>query len=334
VWGSRVLPGLRETFYRVLAILYRYAVEVTVLDYPDRIERRSIDLIAKLRDGRSVLLKVAEDASDLPRSEVAELRGLGATLGMPAGIIALRVGGLEIPAHVMYERMGVPVISPETLEEYMRTSEGVYAYQARDTLRVRLNTGAMREARERLGLSLGDLAARLGVSRKMVYEYERGEADPTIEKAERIARLLGDEVIGSIDPFEKPPQSAPSPPPFDERGEEAIARELAVKGYSVFHAKKTAADLAASSAGGERIIIAYKHRRESLSRLLDRVDNLIRMSRASNSRPVAVVSSREEERELEGEEELIILRLARLERGRILAGILNPECGEEAPDNG
>ena len=323
---------MKETFYRVLAILYKYADDVAVIDYPDKIERRSIDVIARLPGGRGVLLKVAEDASELPRSEVAELKGLGATLGMPVGIIAPRVGGIDIPAHVMYERMGVPIISPETLEEYLRGQEGVYAYQARDTLRVKLNVAAMREARERLGLSLGDLAARVGVSRKMIYEYERGVSDPTLEKAERIASLLGDEVIEPIDPFDVAPSSAPSHPPFDDEGEARLARELSGEGYTVYHAKKTAADLAARGES-RRIIIAYKHRRESLSRLLDRVDNLIRMSRASGTKPVAVVSERREERELEGARELIILRITSLDRGR-LVDRLREACGEEAPDNG
>ncbi len=324
------MPGVRETFYKVLAILYRHASGVAVIDYPERLERRSIDVIVKLRDGRSVLLKVADDAYTLPRSEVAELRGLGATLGLPVGLVAEKYGGREVPGHVMMERLGVPVLSPETLEDYLRTSEGVVAYQSRDTLRVKLNTDALRETRERLGLSLGDLAARLGVSRKTIYQYERGEADPTLEKAERLAQILGEEVIGSIDPFREPPQTAPAPPPYDDRVEAMIADDLAGAGFSVYHAKKTAADIAAG-AQERRVIVAYKHKRESISRLLDRVENLIRMSRASDSRAVVVVSSRREERDVTSEaSELIILRADSIGRGRI-AGHLD---GEEAPDNG
>jgi putative transcriptional regulator len=322
---GRSVAGLKDTFYRVLAILYRHCSDVAVIDYPDKIERRSLDVVARTRDGKILLLKIADDVEALPRSEINELKGLGAALGLPAGIIALKRSGRELAPYVMYEKSGVPVLTPESIEEYLRGEGGLYAYQTRDSIRAKIDGDAMRKAREELGLSLGDVASYVGVSRKMVYEYERGVSDPTLEKAERLASLLGEDVIEPLDPFERPPEEPSSRPPFDDEGEASLARRLELMGLRVFHAKKTAADLAAARRD-TRIVIAYRHRREPLARLLEKVDNLLRLSRITYSKPVAVVENRREERELDSLKGLTILR-----RDRRVT--LNEVLDKEAPDN-
>lgn len=320
------MAGLKNAFYGVLAILYRYCSDVAVIDYPDKMEKRSLDVVARTKDGKVVLLKMTDDVEALPRSEVNELKGLGAALGLPAGIIALRRGGRELAPHVIYEKGGVPVLTPESLEEYLRGEGGLYAYQIRDSIRAKIDRDAMRRAREELGLSLGDVASYVGVSRKMIYDYERGVSDPTLDKAERLANLLGEEVIEPLDPFESPPEEPGSHPPFDDEEEASLAYGLKLLGLRVFHAKKTAADLAAARQDA-RIVIAYRHRREPLARLLEKVDNLLRLSRVAYSRPIAVVESKAEERELDSLKGLTVLR-----RDRRVT--LDEVLGEKAPDNG
>jgi DNA-binding XRE family transcriptional regulator len=49
---------------------------------------------------------------------------------------------------------------------------------------------ALKTLREESKHSQESLAAALGVSRQMIYLYERGEKNPTFEKAVTMARLL------------------------------------------------------------------------------------------------------------------------------------------------
>nr|WP_284698572.1 helix-turn-helix transcriptional regulator [Thermomonas mangrovi] len=49
----------------------------------------------------------------------------------------------------------------------------------------------MRELREREGLSQGELALRLEVSRQTINALETGKYDPSLPLAFRIARLFG-----------------------------------------------------------------------------------------------------------------------------------------------
>ena len=57
----------------------------------------------------------------------------------------------------------------------------------------------IRERRSELGMSQGDLAAKVGVDRRQIRRYESGETQPTLSVAKTIARALGitiDELAG------------------------------------------------------------------------------------------------------------------------------------------
>jgi DNA-binding XRE family transcriptional regulator len=58
----------------------------------------------------------------------------------------------------------------------------------------------IRQRRSELGLSQGDLAARVGVDRRQIRRYESGETQPTLSVAKAIAHALGitiDELAGN-----------------------------------------------------------------------------------------------------------------------------------------
>jgi transcriptional regulator with XRE-family HTH domain len=57
----------------------------------------------------------------------------------------------------------------------------------------------IRQRRSELGMSQGDLAAKVGVDRRQIRRYESGETQPTLSVARTIARALGisiDELAG------------------------------------------------------------------------------------------------------------------------------------------
>lgn len=57
----------------------------------------------------------------------------------------------------------------------------------------------IRQRRDELGMSQGDLAAKVGVDRRQIRRYEAGETQPTLSVAKTIARALGitiDELAG------------------------------------------------------------------------------------------------------------------------------------------
>lgn len=49
----------------------------------------------------------------------------------------------------------------------------------------------IKQRRAELGMSLSDLARESGIARSYLYQLERGESDPTVSKAQAVARALG-----------------------------------------------------------------------------------------------------------------------------------------------
>jgi len=65
-------------------------------------------------------------------------------------------------------------------------------------IKVEMNE-VIRHRRSELGMSQGDLAAKVGVDRRQIRRYEAGETQPTLSVAKTIARALGitiDELAG------------------------------------------------------------------------------------------------------------------------------------------
>jgi len=58
----------------------------------------------------------------------------------------------------------------------------------------------IRELRERLGWSQGELAERLDVSRQTVNAIETGKYDPSLPLAFRLARLFGEPIEAIFHP--------------------------------------------------------------------------------------------------------------------------------------
>jgi putative transcriptional regulator len=293
----------RRLYYSMLATLYKNADAVEVLDYPEKVERQSINVAARLKDGRLVLFKITSDVEKLSQLEINELRSLAALLDVSAVIVAEKRGRKKLISGVIYEKKKVPVITPEDLEKVLTKGKraGIYVYQCKDSFKVRINAEVLRERREEKGLSLGDLASSLNVSRKLIYEYERGESDPTLDKAEKLVEILGEDIIEPLDPFEQLKGEDLKPKlDFDCEIERRLARILDDLNYRLAHAKRTATDIVAS--GGEKLLFLVRHRRESISRTLKKADNLIRLSKMVDAEPIAIVNKEDIKRELEPEE--------------------------------
>ncbi|MCE4603788.1 MAG: helix-turn-helix domain-containing protein [Aeropyrum sp.] len=260
-----------DYLYRVIATVYRYSRKVVVLDYPSSPAKRSIDLIVELLDGRRILAKVIYDASMISKREVAELSSIAHSLGVSALIVADRIGDEEVLDGVVYDRYGVNLVNLETLENYLSGRDQVYVSKYKDLYTANVSGDRLREKRLESGLSLGDVAFMLKTSRKSVYEYERGYMAPSVDKAEKLIEIFGDDILEPIDILASPKKPV-SKVDYDTSEEAAIGEKLSELGYKVSHAKRTVIDLAAgSSSGDKRMIIVIRRSRESEERLASRL---------------------------------------------------------------
>jgi len=278
----------------VLTSLARSMFEIEVLSYPRNAKRRSIDIVAS-RGDQKLLLKVTYDIDDVHYKEARELHNIAYTLNIPSLIVGENYNRRSMEDMVLYERYGLPAITPETLESVLTGKEEILIYYKRGEFYVSIDRRRLRELREKKKLSLGDIALALGVTRKAIYEYERGKMDLNIDKAERLVELLGDDILKPIDIF-KPPEKALGHDKLPNLLPEAIIiREACRKGYKATYAVSTVFDIALNTGKTKYTIIVEKKK----EKLLTKLEESEKIERVVNVKRVAIVSSPSIRREIE-----------------------------------
>ncbi len=314
--------GIEELGERVQSILRRHGFEVEILSYPVEHSRRSIDMLAKREGEARIFIKVAEDAAALPASELRELRRASAVLSAKPLLVADSEAGEQIEDIVAYERVGVYTVSSEGLRRIVE-GEGIYVVRRQGRFYMRIDGEKLREAREKKGYSLGDVAAILGVSRRSVYLYEHGSIDITLDKAIRLLEVFGEEVFKPIEILENSDY-----PVYDAGGQrcdtsnEAYVVEAARQaGAKVIHMKHTAADIAVATTASKAVILVDHGRRDNVE---ERAEEAAKIGRYADAELYALVESKTMKPDLEGKgftvfvnpQELTAHLLARSGRGQ------------------
>lgn len=160
----------------------------------------SFDLAAR-RDATLLLVKVLKNIDALDADEAARLLELGRLFPAIVLVIGRTSGASELAPGVVYTRYSVPIISQETLQEYLDKALPPFLYASPGGTFARVDGERLRGLRVTRGLSLGALAGIAGVSRRAIQLYEEG-AGAEVEVIERIERFLGEPIVRPIDLFE------------------------------------------------------------------------------------------------------------------------------------
>jgi putative transcriptional regulator len=224
------LNTLAEEAARVLAA---DGYNVTTIDYPEE-QKRSIDLIAVGEDRRLVIR-----ATDrIRKQELEDLKKISAATGASPLFVTE-----EAEEDIAIEKESVIGISTYGLHKM--ASEGkIFLLKSRGGIFVKIDPHALRENREERGYSRGDLARILGVSRKAVYEYERGNSLVSVEIAEKLVDIFGEEVIGDLSKNLRVDVKESQETDTD-LAKGRIVNSLKSVGYRAFELKLTATDIAA-----------------------------------------------------------------------------------------
>lgn len=278
----------------VLSSLLCNRFNIEVLSYPRNARRRSIDIVAS-RGKQRLLLKVTYNVDDVHYKEARELHNIAYTLSIPSLIVGKNYNRRTMEDMVLYDRYGLPAVTPETLDSVLTGREEILVYYKRGEFYVSIDRKKLRKLREEKKLSLGDIALALGVTRKAIYEYERGKMDLNIDKAEKLVEILGDEILKPIDILKPPEKSLERDELPNLTLEALILREAARRGYRVTYAVGTVFDVALNT-GKAKYTIVIERRRE---KLLTKLEESEKMERVVNVKRVAIVTSPSIRREVE-----------------------------------
>ncbi|MEM0232641.1 MAG: helix-turn-helix domain-containing protein [Candidatus Nezhaarchaeales archaeon] len=228
-------------------------------------ERSSINIVARSGDSL-VLIKALNDVNELKGCCTLEIKRAGYALRATPLIVGEKEGAHDIDREVVYEKQGVYIVHPDALREHFEGKKH-YVYYKGGRLYVRIDGKKLREKREKIGLSLGDLANLVGVSRKAIYEYEKDEIDATIDVASKLYEvlsmyvgeeealkvfkpvdILSDVMVAEVKESERRPIISRS---RRWRLQEEVASKLLRLGFSIFRFKDAPFNLIAKK-NGER----------------------------------------------------------------------------------
>ncbi len=243
---------------------------------------RCFDIVARKGD-IILLLKVLYNIDSLKPEMAREMKVIAKLLKASPIVIGEKYKNDYLERGVVYNRHGLPVVNTATFYDFI--VEGIYpfVYSAPGGYFVRIDSAKVREMREKLGLSLGDLANLLGVSRRTVKKYEE-DVDATIETALKLEEILGGGVVKAIDILNFV-QDEEIGVKYDFSGKEKdILEQLECIGVKVYPIRHAPFDVV-SQAEDEKILTGVKQVKE-----IDRRASILgRISKVLSTKAVYIV---------------------------------------------
>ncbi|MEM2944006.1 MAG: transcriptional regulator [Methanomassiliicoccales archaeon] len=173
---------------------------------PINMKSISFDIVAR-RDQLLLIIKVLTNVDAFSKDNAEEIKVLAEALQAAPILIGEKSGSRDIEAGIVYSRFGVPIISPETLSDYLLEGVPPFIFAAPGGLYVRLDSDLLRSIREKKNISLGTLAEVAGVSRRTIKMYESGMG-AMIDVALRLEEYLGEFLVMPLDPFKYTPDTS------------------------------------------------------------------------------------------------------------------------------
>jgi putative transcriptional regulator len=158
---------------------------------------------AARRNKTVVLVKVESDIDDLSVGESMELKVLSDCLSAVSLLVSGKTRERLLEDDTVYSRYNVSAVTLRTFENIAVRSMYPLIQAGPGGYYVEIDGGALRRRRQELGLSIGDMAKMVGISRRTLYGYERGMAKGSVAVAYKLEWILGIPVARSVNVLEK-----------------------------------------------------------------------------------------------------------------------------------
>lgn len=161
------------------------------------IRPRSFDLAARRRS-ILLLLRILSNIDGLGAETAREMRYLASCLNGSPLVIGNKSRDQGLEGGVAYFRYGIPSINLTTLYDCFIEGVPPLVYAAPGGLYINIDGECLHSIRTERNISLGELAAELGISRRTISKYEDGEMDASIDVVLRLEEILDAELVCPI----------------------------------------------------------------------------------------------------------------------------------------
>ena len=150
-----------------------------------------------------VLIKVQSDIDILSLNDSQELRAISQCVSAASLLIGEKTREKPLEEDTVYSRYDVLVVTPKTFENIVLRKAYPLIQAGPGGYYVEIDHESIKRRRQELGLSVGEIAEMIGISRRTLYGYERGMAKASVTAAYNLIWTLGIPVANPINVFEK-----------------------------------------------------------------------------------------------------------------------------------
>jgi len=136
-------------------------------------------------------VKVNSDVDTFSARSARELKVIAGRVSAASLIISQQTHGKPLEDDTVYSRNGVFVVTKKTIRNLALQTANPLVYAGPGGYSVEVDGELVEKRRKELGLSIGNLAVMIGVSRRTLYGYERGMAKASVKSAYKLAETLG-----------------------------------------------------------------------------------------------------------------------------------------------
>ena len=158
---------------------------------------------AARKEDTAVLVKVNSDVDTFPAQSAQELKVIAGHLSAASLIISQQARGKPLEDDTVYSRNSIFVVTEKTIKNIALQTANPLVYAGPGGYTVEVDGALIEKRRKELGLSVGKLAAMIGVSRRTLYGYERGMTRASVTPAYKLAKTLGVPVVKPIKILER-----------------------------------------------------------------------------------------------------------------------------------
>jgi len=150
-----------------------------------------------------IFIKVQSDIGNVSSSDSLELKVISECVSAASLLISEKTREKPLENDTVYSRYNVLAVTPKTFENMMLRKMYPLIQAGPGGYYVEINAEAVKQRRHELGLSVGEMAEMMSVSRRTLYGYERGMAKASVSVAYNMICILGIPIAKSTNMFKK-----------------------------------------------------------------------------------------------------------------------------------
>ena len=250
--------------------------------------------IAARKNSSIIFIKVQPDIGCVSPYDSLELRIISENVSAASLFISEKTREKPLEDDTVYSRYRVLAVTSKTFENIVLRKIYPLIQAGPGGYYVEIDGEAIKRRRQELGLSVGEIAEKVGISRRTLYGYERGMAKSSVTAAYNLLCTLGVPVAKTVNIFDATRNRRR---PFMARARGLITRNKLLQrifrklaGYNMVAVKKAPFDFVITiPEENMRIIGGVEGGRETA--LSQRVDEILSLSKVVRAHPVFVTEN-------------------------------------------